>query len=239
MTLRNEHPARRCKYLRRWTLGLATIAAVIVQVHSASAQRAPEPGEIAAYSGLLSVAARGDAGMVRSLLVTGADPMQRDGSGRTPLHVAAFGSHYDAVRALVTGGGDINALENDRYDVITIAAVKNDVAMVKLALELKGNPKAITSRYEGTALIAAAHLGHADVVNALIAAGAPLDHVNNLGWTALIEAVVLGNGGPTHVETARALVAAGASKSIGDRGGVTPLQHAQQRGYGDMIAVLK
>ena len=44
-------------------------------------------------------------------------------------------------------------------------------------------------------LIAAAHRGHVDVVRALIAAKAPLNHVNNLGWTALLEAVVLGNGG--------------------------------------------
>jgi hypothetical protein len=51
------------------------------------------------------------------------------------------------------------ALENDRYDALTIAAVKDDVRVVKLALELGGNPKEITSRFDGTALIAAAHLG--------------------------------------------------------------------------------
>jgi ankyrin repeat protein len=143
------------------------------------------------------------------------------------------------VRALVGGGGDINALENDRYDVITIAAVKDDLRMVNLAIELGGNPRAITSRYDGTALIAAAHLGHDGVVKALIEAGAPLDHVNNLGWTALIEAVVLGDGGERHVATAKALVAAGANRTIGDRNGVTPLQHAQRRHYQAMVAALK
>jgi uncharacterized protein len=227
----------------RYTLGLGlmfgTLAAAICAALPASAQRAPMPAEIAAYKGLLAAAAVGDAGLLRSSLNGGADPKQRDAAGRTALHVAAFGSHNDAVRALVAGGGDIKALENDRYDVITIAAVKDDVAMVKLALELGGDPKAITSRYDGTALIAAAHLGHDAVVKALIAAGAPLDHVNNLGWTALIESVVLGDGGKRHVETARALVAAGANKSLADRNGVTPLQHAQQRGYRDMIAVLR
>ena len=35
-------------------------------------------------------------------------------------------------------------------------------------------------------------LGHDGVVRQLIAAGAPLDHVNNLHWTALIESIVLG-----------------------------------------------
>ncbi len=143
------------------------------------------------------------------------------------------------MRALAAGGGDINALENDRYDVITIAAVKDDLRMVKLALELGGDPKLITSPYDGTALIAAAHLGHDGVVQALIAAGAPLDHVNNLGWTALIEAVILGDGGLRHVNTVRALVAAGASRTIPDRNGMTPLQHAERRAFRTMVAALQ
>ncbi len=43
----------------------------------------------------------------------------------------------------------------------------------------------------------------------LIQAGAPLDHVNNLGWTAVIESIVLGDGGPRHTDTLAALVGAG------------------------------
>ena len=91
---------------------------------------------------------------------------------------------------------------------------------------LGASAKLATSRYDGTALIAAAHLGHDGVVRQLIAAGAPLDHVNNLHWTALIEAVVLGNGGPRH-SGVRALLAAGASTSLADREGSTPLQLAK------------
>ena len=69
----------------------------------------------------------------------------------------------------------------------------------------------MTSRYDGTALIAAAHLGHDGVVRQLIAAGAPLDHVNNLHWTAVIESIVLGNGGPRHQATLKALIDAKAN----------------------------
>ena len=117
---------------------------------------------------------------------------------------------------------DLNALENARYDILTIAG---DVDLVKRAIALGGNPGNVTSRYDGTALIAAAHLGHDTVVRALIDAGAPLDHVNNLGWTALIEAVILGDGGPRHVRTVDALVRAGADVAISDRRGITPLSH--------------
>jgi ankyrin repeat protein len=215
------------------------LVASLLPLSEGVAQTPPSSSERQAYDGLHEAAARGNAADIRALIAKKLDPDVRDASGRTPLHVAAFGSHYDALRALVEGGGDVNALENDRYDVITIAAVNDDLRMVKLALELGGNPRAITSRYDGTALIAAAHLGHDGVVQLLIDAGAPLDHVNNLGWTALIEAVVLGDGGPRHVATAKALVAAGASKTIADRSGVTPLEHAKRRGYGAMVSVLR
>src|SRR5215470_3918547 len=224
---------------RSFALGAAAVWAPLLVANPAMAQTAPSALETAAYAGLHRAAALGEAAQIRELLGNGADPNARDSAGRTPLHVAAFASHYDAVRALVAGGGDINALERSRYDVITIAAVKDDVRMVKLALELGGNAKSITSPYDGTALIAAAHLGHDGVVQALIDAGAPLDHVNNLGWTALIEAVILGDGGPRHQRTVKALIAAGADRAIADRSGVTPLQHAQRRAYLEMVAALR
>ena len=158
---------------------------------------------------------------------------------RTPLHVAVYHKKYDAARTLIRLGADPNKLEIDRYDIITIAAVANDVPMLRIALEGGGNPKAVTSRYDGTALIAAAHLGHAEVVRLLIAAGAPLDHVNNLKWTALIESIVLGDGGKNHTDTLRALVDAGANVNIPDGSGSTPIRLARNRGYREMVAILE
>jgi uncharacterized protein len=155
------------------------------------------------------------------------------------LHVAAYGSHHDAMRALVAAGANPNALERDRYDIVTIAAVANDVPTLRLALELGCSAKNVTSRYDGTALIAAAHLGHAEVVRTLIKAGAPLDHVNNLGWTALIESIVLGDGGTRHTDTLNALVAAGASVNLADRNRETPLALARRRNYAEMVKILE
>ena len=91
----------------------------------------------------------------------------------------------------------------------------------------------------GKVVVRAAHLGHDKVVRILIKAGAPLDHVNNLHWTALIESIVLGNGGPRHVATLKALVDAGASLKLTDRGGNTPLALAKGRGYAQMVAILE
>jgi ankyrin repeat protein len=144
-----------------------------------------------------------------------------------------------AIAALAHGGANLNALENDRYDPVTIAAVADDEPTLGLLLSLGASAKNITSRYDGTALIAAAHLGHDGVVKALIVAGAPLDHVNNLHWTAVIEAIVLGNGGMRHTETLRALVRAGANTSVADAQGNTPLALARSRGYRQMVEVLE
>lgn len=130
-------------------------------------------------------------------------------------------------------------LENDRYDVVTIAAVANDLPTLETALAIGASARNVTSRYDGTALIAAAHLGHVDVVRALIRAGAPLDHLNNLGWTALIESIVLGDGGPRHTATLRALVEAGANVNVADRSGTTPRSLAKGRGYQEMVAILE
>jgi uncharacterized protein len=205
----------------------------------ASAQVPPTAPERAAYTGLLAAAARGDAAEIQTLVATGLAPNARDGHGRTPLHVAAYGRHHDAMRALVAAGADPNALEHDRYDIVTIAAVADDAPTLRVALALGASARNVTSRYDGTALIAAAHLGHAEVVRILIGAGAPLDHVNNLGWTALIEAIVLGDGGPRHQETLAALVAAGADVNRPDRAGTRPLALAEGRGYTAMAARLR
>jgi ankyrin repeat protein len=217
----------------------AAFILVLLAAVPAVAQVAPTELELRAYRGLHAAAARGDVAEIEKRIASGEDKEAIDDRRRTPLHVAVYRKKHDAARALIRLGADPNRLEIDRYDIITIAAVANDVPMLKIALEGGGNPKAVTSRYDGTALIAAAHLGHAEVVRMLIAAKAPLDHVNNLKWTALIESIVLGDGGRNHTETLRALVEAGANVNIPDGSGSTPLTLARGRGYREMVAMLE
>ncbi len=204
----------------------------------ARAQVAPSPQEAARYTGLHAAAHRGDLAALRQALAAGADVDGRDTQGRTPLHVASFARQREAIRALAAAGANLGLLDNDRYDAVTIAAVADDEATLKLLLGLGASAKLVTSRYDGTALIAAAHLGHDGVVRQLIAAGAPLDHVNNLHWTALIEAIVLGDGGARHQATLAALLRAGASTALTDRSGATPLVLARTRGYEAMVGQL-
>jgi ankyrin repeat protein len=221
------------------TTRVLSLLLLTVCASAAHAQSPPSQVERARYTGLLLAAARGDAAQIRALIAKGARPDMRDGYERTPLHIAAYAKNHEAMRALVAMGADPNALEKDRYDIVTIAAVANDVPTLKVALEIGCNAGNITSRYDGTALIAAAHLGHAEVVRTLVQAKAPLDHVNNLGWTAIIESIVLGDGSRRHVETLQVLVGAGASLAVTDRNGQTPLALARARRYGEMVKVLE
>jgi ankyrin repeat protein len=215
-------------------LGIALSA-----VSAGDAQTPPSAAEAAAYQGLHAAAQIGDIAALKALLSAGADLNARDNHGRTPLHVAAHRGDQSAARELVARGADPRLLDQRRYDIITIAAVRDDPDFVRLAIKLGGDAKAITSPYDGTALIAAAHLGHDGVVQALIEAGSPLDHVNNLGWTALIEAIVLGDGGKRHTRCVELLLAARADPNLADRNGNRPLALATSRGFkamADMIA---
>ncbi len=207
-------------------------------IHVGQAQVPPAVSELQAYKGLFKASADGNLEALKTALDGGADVNERDADGRTAFHVAAYQRKTEVMKALAARAADVNALEGQAYGAVTIAAVADDIETLKVALALGNKASNVTSPYGGTALIAAAHLGHDEVVRLLIEAGAPLDHVNNLGWTALIEAVILGDGGPRHQATVKHLVAAGADKLIADRSGVTPLEHAKQRGYAEIAAVL-
>lgn len=223
---------RRRPFLLFTTLALACLG-------PARAQVPPSAAEVERYTGLHAAAHRGDAAGAQALIQAGAAIDARDPHGRTPLHVAAHARQHEVIRVLARAGADLNALDRDRYDTVTIAAVADDEPTLDLLLSLGTRAGNITSRWDGTALIAAAHLGHDGVVRRLIRAGAPLDHVNNLHWTAAIEAVVLGDGGPRHQACLQALVDAGANLRLADREGRTPLQLARQRGYTAMVALLE
>jgi hypothetical protein len=224
------------------THALAAAAGVLLALAMpayVSAQVAPSAAEAGQYAGLHAAAHRGDVNEIRNLIASGANVEARDRHGRTPLHVATFARQRDAIRLLANAGANLGAMENDRYDAVTVAAVADDEETLRVLLSLGASAKLTTSRYDGTALIAAAHLGHVGVVKQLIAAGAPLDHVNNLHWTAVIGSIVLGDGGKRHQQTLQALIDAGASLRLADRQGRTPLALAQSRGYAEMVRMLE
>ena len=133
----------------------ALLITSLVLASAAGAQVPPSASEIARYEGLLKAAYEGDASAMQALLAGGADLEASDGRGRTAVHVAAHASHEEVIAILAKAGADMNKLENDAYDAVTIAAVANDLPMLEAALTAGNKADNITSRYIGTALIAA------------------------------------------------------------------------------------
>ena len=159
---------------------------------------------------------------------------------QTPLDreliAAAERGDLSSVQKLIARGANVNAKDEKQDSAFLIASARGQTAVVQATLAAGADLKS-TNRYGGTGLIPACHYGHLETVKLLLTTKIDVNHVNNLGWTALLEAVILGDGGPTHTEIVRLLLAHGA-KPIADRDGVTPLQHARKRNYTRMVELL-
>ena len=186
---------------------------------------------------LIEAAGRGDLGTVERLIREGASVKERDAQGRTALLAATHANRIEAARALIAAGADVNAKDRIQDSPYLYAGAEGRTEILTMTLptaDLKS-----VNRYGGTALIPAAHHGHPETVRILLATAIDKDHVNKLGWTALLEAIILGDGGPTHTEIVRSLVEARANVNRADREGVTPLRHARQRGFAEMVRILE
>lgn len=153
------------------------------------------------------------------------------------LIAAAWADDVNRARILVESGANVNAQDVTQQSAFLIAASEGHRELLDFTLDHGADVTSLDS-YHGTALIRAAERGHADVVERLVQTPIAVNHVNNLGWRALLEAVILGDGSARYVETVRLLLASGADPAIADRGGVTALQHARARGQGAVVELL-
>lgn len=187
---------------------------------------------------LIFSAERGDTDDVLQLLQDGADINATDGRGRTAVMAATYNHNTDTVKALIQKGADISIRDNNLNNVLLYAGAEGFLEIVQLAIDAGADPK-LTNRFGGTALIPASERGHVEVVKELLnRSGIDVNHINNLHWTALLEAVILGNGGEKHQQIVQQLVNHGADVNIGDGNGVTPLMHARQKGFQEIADIL-
>lgn len=190
---------------------------------------------------LIEAAGDGNLDEVRALLAKGASVAAADDRNRTALVAAAYEAHLDEARVLVEAGADVNTKDDTEQSAYLIATSEigeaDGLALLELTLAHGADLAALDS-YRGTGLIRAADRGFVAIVDRLLAAGVDVDHVNRLGWTALLEAIILGRGDAAHTEVVRRLVAGGADVNLADGQGTTALAHARQRGYDQMVSIL-
>lgn len=188
---------------------------------------------------LLDAARTGDPDRVRTAIEGGARVDVRDEELRTPLLLAVHGEHVEVARLLVAAGADPDAQDRREESPWLATGVTGSVPMLRVLLPAGPDLK-LRNRFGGIALIPASERGHVGYVRELLrATDIDVDHVNRLGWTALLEAVILGDGGRAHREIVELLLAAGAMPELPDADGVTALEHAERRGFAEIAALLR
>ena len=190
---------------------------------------------------LIAAAEEGDAADVRRLLAAGVSMNARDARGRTALLAATHANRIETARLLIDAGSDVNAQDAIKDSPFLYAGAEGRLEILRLMLTgTRSRPDfKLLNRYGGNALIPACHHGHVETVCELLKTDIPVDFVNSLGWTALLETVILGDGSVGYIEITKLLLARGATVNLADRDGVTPLAHALRRGHRAVAEVLR
>lgn len=155
------------------------------------------------------------------------------------LLAATYNNNLAIAKLLIKYNANVNTLDSISDSPFLLAAARGYHELV--TLYLKHNPRFdIFNRYDGTGLIPAAEKTHIETVRILAnTPNYPIDHINRLGWTALLEAIILAPKGPRQTETVRILVESGVNINIADKEGKTPLQHAREKGLTEIIRLLQ
>jgi uncharacterized protein len=215
--------------MRSW----AALAAILIWAAMTQAANS----QSSAARNMLDAAARGDAARLEGLIANGAPLDPTDSAGQTPLLLAVQGNHVAAAEALIKAGSNINAQAVNKDTPWLLAGALGRTEMLRLMIP-RGPDFSIRNRFGGNALIPACERAHVDTVKLLLTTKIDVNHVNNLGWTCLLEIVILGDGGPRHVEVAQLVLAAGANANIADKDGVSPLAHAKRKGQREIAQLI-
>jgi ankyrin repeat protein len=212
--------------MRRWLRAGAILAGVLLMTGASEAKE-----------GLLEAAGRGDLAIVNRLIAAGANLEQRDGQRQTPLLLAVAGNHVAVAKALLAAGASPNAQAANQDTPWLLAGASGRTEIIAAMLPLKPD-LSLRNRYGGDALIPACERAHVETAKLLLTSGIDVNHVNNLGWTCLLEIVILGDGGPRHQQVAQLVLDAGANPNLADKDGVSPLQHARKRGQNEVARLI-
>ncbi len=150
----------------------------------------------------------------------------------SPLADAAQQQDAAAIRTLLEGKADVNAVQADGMTALHWAAYHDDADLVKRLLTTEADAK-VANRYGITPLFLACENGSGEIVNLLLAAGADANATLPGGETALMTAARTGRLAPV-----KALLANGANVNARERKGQTALMWATAEGHTEVIDAL-
>ena len=191
-----------------------------------------------------SSAINGDKKQLQQITHAGGSIDVVDSRGRSAVLVVTIENNIEALRLLIELGADVDYYDKAKSQGVIdqtafLYAGANGMNDALILLINAGAKPDIYNYYDGTALIPAAEKGHVDTVRLLLEKSKiDVNHVNNLGWTALMEAVILSDGGSDQQQIVRLLLAHGADSDITDKEGISVLTHAQNRGFTTIVWLL-
>lgn len=190
---------------------------------------------------LLTAAKAGNHGKVKQLLEGGHSPNSQDPDGLTPLYLAADKGHLRIARLLLDKGALIDRAPPGLGTPLVAAAISNEVErpeLVRMLIE-KGayvNAKGVLAQ---TALHGEAEEPHVGNMRLLIEKGANVNAVTSLYRRSPIFTAI----SPKGAEAVTLLIENGASLTVTDTHGLTPLAYARKANYqgelNEVIAILE
>lgn len=183
-------------------------------------------------------ASKGDLSALKKCLQDGVDINAVNRQQRTAILIAAMHKQYEAVQFLIDEGADINLQDETCFNPFLWGCLDNDLTLVKLMIKAKPDLTRLT-RFGGVGITPAAEKGHLEIVKELLEnTTINFNHTNFVGWTPLLEAIVLNDGGARQQEIVRLLLKHGANPNMTDMWGKTPLYLAKQKGYHEIAELL-
>ncbi|MGM0218096.1 hypothetical protein IGI43_001196 [Enterococcus sp. AZ126] len=162
-----------------------------------------------------------------------------DTQDETPLLIATHQNSIEIAKSLIDAGADINKQDTISDSPYLYAGAQGKTEILRYMLEKQVPDQQKVNRFGGNALIPAAEKGHLDNVNILLKDGrSNVDHQNNYGYTALIEAVALTDGSSIYQQIVKALLEGGADKTLKDNTGRTAEDYARSLGYSEILTSL-
>jgi ankyrin repeat protein len=178
----------------------------------------------------LKAAAAGDIATVEDCLAAGIDIDAVNRQRQTAILLAATNQHYDLVELLIAAGADIDRQDMTQLNPFLHGCIKNDLRLVRIMLRA-GTDLDRTTRFGGVGIHPAAEKGYVELVRELLHTDVNVNHTNWVGWTPLLEAIVLRDG-------VRLLLEHGASPHMTDKYGKTPLELAREFGFDEIAKIL-